>query len=55
MDPVYCSVGGARGLRPHKYTRTRINIATVPHLNVITVFNMWSLHQYLIINITAGS
>ena len=46
------------GIHPHsdlsRNTRRSILSATATHYNVITVFNMWSLHQYLIINITAG-
>lgn len=36
------------------HTHRSILRATTTHYNVITVFNMWSLHQYLIINITSG-
>lgn len=56
------SSSGTVRLYPHRpaaaelcrNTHRSILCATTTHYNVITVFNMWSLHQYLIINITAG-
>lgn len=57
-------VSSSGSIRPHPLcpaaaelcinTHRSISCATATHYNVIPVFNMWSLHQYLIINITAG-